>query len=91
MEMAKLIKVRRLNKDDKALAAISFLNAGIKARIKMLNHGFRVVFVGRWQDAAQVLTENGFLFANGMPFTSESQFHDIDPNHGEVFVQYAAV
>lgn len=86
-----MIKVRMLNKDDKSLAALALLNAGIKSRIKMLNHGFRVVFVGDWTVAAQVLTENGFRFANSLGFTSPSQFHDIDPNHGEVFVRYMEV
>ena len=83
-----MIKVRTITKEDKALAALVLLNAGIKARIKMLNHGFRIVFVGEWQTAALVLTENGFRFANGLGFTSSAQFHDIDPNHGEVFVRY---
>lgn len=84
------IKVRKLTKEDKALAALAFLNAGIKARIRMLNHGFRVVFVGDWKVAAEVLTENGFRFANGLGFSTSAQFHDIDPNHGEVFVRYMA-
>jgi hypothetical protein len=83
-----MIKVRTITKEDKALAALALLNAGIKSRIKMLNHGFRVVFVGDWQIAAEVLNQNGFRFANGGPFYSANCFQDIDPNHGEVFVRY---
>lgn len=84
------MKVRTLTKEDKALAALAFLNAGIKARTKMLNHGFRVVFIGDWKAAAEVLNDNGFLFANGGPFASANHFHDINPSHGEVFVRYMA-
>lgn len=82
--------VYHLTATDKVNAAAAFAAAGLKARFKMLNHGFRVVFVGDWQEAARILNNLGFLFANGGEFTAASQFQDIDPNHGEVFVRFKA-
>jgi len=83
--------VYHLTATDKTNAAAAFAAAGLKARFKMLNHGFRVVFVGDWQEAARILNTLGLLFANGSEFSAASQFQDIDPAHGEVCVRYKAM
>lgn len=80
------MKVRTLNTTDKALVAVKLLNAGVKARIKMLRIGFRVCFVGSWETVAGVLNANGYLTASGSTFDAHA-FNDIN---GEVFVRYAA-
>ena len=59
---------RTLTKADKALVALAFANAGIKARIRMLRLGFRVVFEGGWEPAAAVLNSEGYLTAGGEAF-----------------------
>ncbi len=82
--------VYHLTTADKTAAAVAFAAAGLKARFKMLNHGFRVVFVGDWQEAARILNSLGFLFANGSEFNAASQFQDIAPAHGEVCVRFKA-
>jgi hypothetical protein len=64
--MAKM--VRPFSKQDKILLAAALLNAGIKARIKMLNLGARVVFEGSEEAVAEVLNNEGFLFADGQKF-----------------------
>jgi G:T-mismatch repair DNA endonuclease (very short patch repair protein) len=53
--------VRKFTKEDKLLLAVALLNAGIKARIKMLNLGARVVFDGSQEAVAEVLNSEGFL------------------------------
>jgi hypothetical protein len=60
--------VRAFTKEDKLLLAVAFLNAGIKARIKMLDLGARVVFEASQDAVAEVLNSEGFLHANGGPF-----------------------
>ena len=61
-------KVRVFTKEDKLLLAIAFLNAGIKARMKMLNFGVRVVFEGPQSAVMAVLNAEGFLSSSGEAF-----------------------
>ena len=79
--------VRTLTKEDQALAAVVLLNAGVKARIRSVRAGFRVVFVGSWQTVATALNEYGFKSA-AMASFDRFAFNDTDPSHGEVFVRF---
>ncbi len=60
--------VRAFTKEDKLLLAVALLNAGIKARIKMLNLGARVVFDASQDAVAEALNSEGFLHADGGAF-----------------------
>ncbi len=82
--MTAAIQVRTITADDKALLAIALLNAGVKARIRKLNLGLRVVFNGSWESVAAVLNSEGFRFADGREFSRFS----FDGN--QAFVRYVA-
>lgn len=60
--------VRKFNNEDKILLAVALLNAGIKARIRKLHLGVRVVFDGSQEAVAEVLNSEGFLTAAGDKF-----------------------
>ncbi|WP_448043757.1 hypothetical protein [Bradyrhizobium liaoningense] len=77
-------RVRTLNDTDKALLVVALLNSGIKARIRKLRIGFRVVFEGSTDAVATVLNNEGFLTASGEQF---GRFSFNGAN--EVFVRYA--
>jgi len=78
-----MTKLLYTTKEDKALVALVLLNEGVKARTKMLNNGFRVVFDGSWEVVARVLNENGFR-------TTSGDFGLASCESGEVFVTYKA-
>lgn len=75
---------RKFNKEDQMLLAVALLNAGIKARIRKLNIGVRVVFDGSQEAIAAVLNSEGFLHANGGPFG----LHSFQGN--QAFIRYVA-
>lgn len=77
--------VRTLNQTDKTLIAVALLNAGVKARIRKLHIGYRVVFDGSKDVVATVLNNEGYLTAAGDAFGPYS-FN----GSNEVFVRYAA-
>lgn len=77
--------VRAFTKEDKILLAVALLNAGIKARIRKLHIGVRVVFEGSQDEVAAVLNSEGFLHANGGPFTQFSF------QGNQAFVRYVAI
>lgn len=77
--------MRTLTNSDKALLALSLANAGIKARIRKLPAGLRVVFEGSSQAVADVLNAEGFRHASGESFDR----FKFDGN--QAFVRYAAV
>lgn len=60
--------VRTLAPTDRALLKLALQNAGIKARIRKLRLGVRVVFVGGWEPVAEVLNSEGFRAAGGAQF-----------------------
>lgn len=76
--------VRKFNTEDKMLLAVALLNAGIKARIRKLHLGVRVVFDGSQDAVAEVLNSEGFLHANGGPFGPTSF------QGNQAFVRYVA-
>ncbi len=76
--------VRALNNSDKVLIAAALLNAGVKARIKKLNIGYRVCFVGDQSAVIEALNNYGFLNAVGGQF----DMHSFNQPH-ELFVRYA--
>lgn len=76
--------VRTLTNDDKILLAAALLNAGVKARIRKLHIGYRVVFDGSYDVVASALNGEGFLAAGGEPFGKFSA------QGNQVFVRYAA-
>jgi hypothetical protein len=77
--------VRKFTKEDKLLLAVALLNAGIKARIRKLHLGARVVFDGSQDAVAEVLNSEGFLHANGGSFGANS-FHG-----NQAFVRYVGL
>ncbi len=78
-------QVRAFTKEDQLLLAVALLNAGIKARIRKLAIGVRVVFDGAQDEVAAVLNSEGFLHANGGPFTQFSF------QGNQAFVRYVSV
>jgi hypothetical protein len=76
-------QVRTFTDSDKALLAVALLNSGIKARIRKLRIGVRVVFDGSREAVAEVLNSEGFLTAAGEAFGPHS-FN----GPSEVFVRY---
>lgn len=77
--------VRKFNREDQMLLAVALLNAGIKARIRKLNLGVRVVFDGSQESVAEVLNSEGFLHANGGAFGPTSF------QGNQAFVRYASL
>lgn len=73
---------RTLTQTDQVLLAAALLNAGIKARIRKIRNGLRVVFDGPSAPVADLLNDEGFLHANGCPFDRFS----FDGN--QAFVRY---
>ena len=78
-------QVRVFAKEDQILLAAALLNAGVKARIRKLHLGVRVVFTGSQDDVAEVLNSEGFLHANGGPFTQFSF------QGNQAFVRYVSI
>ena len=78
-------QVRAFTQEDKLLLAVALLNAGIKARIRKLNIGVRVVFDGSQEAVAAVLNSEGFLHANGGSFDRYSF------QGNQAFVRYVAL
>lgn len=77
-----MIHVRPLTAADRALLALALENAGIKARIRKLRLGVRVVFKGPWQAVAEAINPEGFRHASGHPFEQTSFQGD------QAFVRY---
>lgn len=63
-----MIMVRRLNDADRALLGVVLLNAGVKARIRKLRLGYRVVFQGAWEPVAEAINPEGFRTAGSERF-----------------------
>jgi len=72
---------RTVTKDDKILIAAALLNAGVKARLKVIRNGVRVVFQGEWQPVAAVLNNEGYSPAGG------GRFGQFNFSQGQVFVR----
>ncbi len=66
-----MAQVRYTNTNDKLLLAIVLLNAGIKARMRVIRDGIRVVFLSTIdrEAVAALLNAEGFRFAAGTEFT----------------------
>lgn len=75
-------QVRTLTATDKALLALALRNAGIKARVRKISNGLRVVFDGSWEGIAAVLNAEGFRHATGGEFSRFS----FDGN--QAFIRY---
>jgi hypothetical protein len=61
--------VRTLTATDKAYLALVLSNAGVKARIRKIHNGLRVVFEGSYEAIAPILNSEGFRHANGGQFS----------------------
>lgn len=64
--------VRTLTETDRQLLSTSLRAAGIKARIRKLHLGVRVVFEGPMDHAIATINAGGFLYASGQPFDRNS-------------------
>lgn len=64
--------VRTLTETDRQLLATSLRAAGIKARIRKLHLGVRVVFEGSMDRVIETINAGGFLYASGKPFDRNS-------------------
>lgn len=69
-----MTKVRNINTEDKALLAMTFLNAGVAARLKVTHGAIRAVINGAFDRAAvaSALNNDGFRFAAGQEFSRHS-------------------
>ncbi len=64
--------VRYVNNTDKLLLRAALLNAGIKARVRSFPNCLRVVFEGDKAPMIEMLNNEGFLAAGGIPFGQHS-------------------
>lgn len=77
---------RHLTALDRSYLALALRNAGIKARLRVIRNGIRVVFTGERDAVREVLNAEGYLHANGQAFGPHS-FNGAN----EVFVRYATI
>jgi hypothetical protein len=61
------IRLRNITPADKAILGLAFLNAGIRASIRVGKYAARVSFYGDIVAAAAVLNDNGFCSVGGSP------------------------
>lgn len=76
----------RVTPADKLVIASLLSKAGIKARIKVINNGLRVVFIGDRDKVAEIINAAGFRNAAGEKF-GWSSFEPGMPNEWQLFVR----